>query len=275
MQELLEHDSFNPFPDSSPPGSQHPAPVGQRARLEENKALLPPLEKELALNRHRLAVLAGKFPSEDITLPEFVMSDFVLPSKLPMVVPSELVKNRPDIMASEGLLHAACAKIGVATADMYPSISLSADYGSQTSILKNLFESKKDFWSLGYGVVEPIIDGGARAAKRRGAKAVYEQALAQYKEVVLAAFLNVADTLRAIAADSAILNAQESVRASTQESLELTRNQFDAGAVNYDLVLSVERQYQQALIGKIQAQSARFYDSVALFQALSAGEDLL
>lgn len=247
----------------------------QRARLEENRALLPPLEKTLALNRHRLAVLTGNFPGEENTLPEFTMDDFTLPLELPITMPSVFVRGRPDIMASQGLLHAACAKVGVATADMYPQIVLSAGYGSQTNTVKNLFESNKDVWSLGYAVAGPVLDGGARRARRRAAQAVYVQAGAQYREVVLKAFQDVADTLRSLVADAAALKAQVGAEDATRDSLEMMRKQFAVGAVSYDLVLSADRQYQQALIGRIKAQAQRFYDSSALFQALGAGGESL
>ena len=247
----------------------------QRSRLEEARALLPPLVKALALNRDRLAVLAGKFPSEEGGLPEFTLADFTLPRELPVALPSSFVRSRPDIMAAQALLHSACAKIGVATADLYPQVVLSAGYGSQANAIKNLFTSNKDVWSLGYAVTEPIVDGGARRAKRRGAQAIYDEALAQYREVVLTAFQSVADTLGALQTDAEALSAQAAAESAACDSWEMMRKQFAAGGISYDLVLNADRQRQQALINRIKAQAQRFYDSAALFEALGAGEEPL
>ena len=106
--------------------------LAQRAQLEQTRATLPPLERDLAQTRHRLAVLAGRLPSL-AALPEFELEAITLPQEVPVSVPSSLVRQRPDILASEALLHQASAQVGVATANLYPQITLTGSFGGQSS----------------------------------------------------------------------------------------------------------------------------------------------
>lgn len=241
----------------------------QRTQIAQTRATLPPLEKELSQTRHQLAVLAGRLPSE--ALPEFELTGLQLPQELPVSLPSSLVRQRPDIMASEALLHAASAQVGVATANLYPQITLTGSYGSEANTIGSMFNSSTVIWSLGAGLLQPIFRGGTLTAKRRAAIAAYDQAVAQYRGTVLLAFQNVADVLRALEADARTLRAQADAEAAARDTLELTQKQFQLGAVSYLSLLNAERQYQQVLISLVQAQALRFADTAALFQALGGG----
>jgi NodT family efflux transporter outer membrane factor (OMF) lipoprotein len=243
----------------------------QQTQLAQTRATLPPLDKELAQTRHLMAVLAGKLPNESAEFPEFILDGFQLPAELPLSLPSALVRQRPDIRASEALLHAASAQIGVATANQYPQINLTGSFGSMTTAGNKLGSAGTGVWSLGAGVLQPVFHGGALSAERRAAVAAYDQAMAQYRSVVLQAFQNVADVLRALDADAETLKAQADADESARSTLELTRKQFQLGAVSYLSLLNAERQYQQTRIGLIQAQAARYADTAALFQALGGG----
>lgn len=244
--------------------------LAQRTQLAQVRALLPPLEKDLAQTRHQLAVLAGKLPGEG-GLPEFTLEKIELPVELPVSLPSSLVRQRPDIRASEELLHAACAQVGVATANLYPKITLSGSIGTNAVKIEDLFSTGSSIWSLGAGLLQPIFHGGELNAKRRAAIAAHDQAIAQYRETVLQAFQNVADTLRALDFDAKTLRAQADAEQAARESLEMAQEQFRLGAVNYLVLLNAERDFQQAQSNLIQAQAARFADSAALFQALGGG----
>jgi NodT family efflux transporter outer membrane factor (OMF) lipoprotein len=244
--------------------------LAQRAQLAQTQAALPPLEKQLAQTRHQLAVLAGRLPSE-AALPEFDLSDFYLPEELPVSLPSLLVRQRPDIRAAEEVLHAASAQVGVSTANLYPQITLTGSFGLQASTVGDLLNSSAAIWSLGAGVLQPIFHGGELTAKRRAAIAVYDQALAQYRDTVLQAFQSVADVLRALAGDASTLKAQAEAEAAARDTLDLTEKQFQLGAVGYLSLLNAERQYEQARLGLVQAQAARFADTAALYQALGGG----
>ncbi len=244
--------------------------LAQRAQLAQTKASLPLLGKDLDQIRHRLSVLAGLLPGQ-AGLPEFDLSDFTLPRELPVSLPSSFVRQRPDILASEALLHSASAQVGVATANLYPQITLSGTYGSQAIKAGNLFGANSAFWNLGAGLLQPVFRGGELTAIRRASIAAYDQAEAQYRETVLLAFQDVADVLRALDADAQALKAQAEAETAAKETLDLARIQFELGSVSYLTLLNAQRQEQQARIGLVQAQALRYADTAALFQALGGG----
>jgi NodT family efflux transporter outer membrane factor (OMF) lipoprotein len=215
--------------------------------------------------------MAGKPPGDAAALPEFELTGLKLLRELPVSLPSVLVRQRPDILASEEQLHSASALIGVATANMFPKLTINGNYGSQSTLLGDLFSSGTNIWSIGAGLVQPIFRGGELSAKRRAAIAAYDQAEAQYRATVLSAFQNVADVLRALEKDAETLKAQSDAEAAAAESLGLARNQYELGAVSYLVLLNAERQHQQATLTLAQAQAARFADTAALFQALGGG----
>lgn len=243
----------------------------QQAQLAQTRTTLPPLERELSQARHRLAVLAGQYPAAAAALPRFELSDLQLPLELPVSLPSELVRQRPDIRASEEALHEASARVGVATANLYPKITLTGNYGSQTTTFSDIFASGTSVWGIGAAVLQPIFRGGELTAKRRASLAAYDRAEAQYRATVLQAFQNVADVLRALELDALALKAQSDAERSAREALDLTRKQYGFGGVNYPLLLDAERQYLQARITLAQAQAARLADTAALFQAMGGG----
>jgi len=245
--------------------------LAQQTQVAQTRATVPPLEKELAQARHQLAVLAGKLPSE-ATLPEFELDRLQLPQELPLSLPSSLVRQRPDIRASEELLHQANAQIGVATANMFPQFTLTGSYGVESNKSRDLFSSgAPSVWNLGAALTQPLFHGGELKAKRRAAIAAHDQVAAQYRETVLLAFQNVADVLRALDADARALNAQAEAETAAREALELAQEQFNVGAVSYLSLLNAERQHQQARIGLVQAQATRYADTAALFQSLGGG----
>ncbi len=244
--------------------------LAQNALLAQTQATLPPLEKNLSQIRHALAVLVGALPSE-AHVPHFSLDQLQLPHQLPISLPSELVRQRPDVRASEALLHQASAQIGVATANLLPQFTLNGSYGGQSNHLNNLFKAQNRVWDYGAQVLQPIFRGGTLIAERRAAIAAFEQAKAQYRQTVLQAFQNVADSLRAIEIDAKTLKAQTEAEAAALSTLRLIKQQFHLGAVNYLSLLNAERQYQQARISRIQAEALRYTDTVALFQALGGG----
>lgn len=244
--------------------------LAEETELAEAKAALPGLEGALAQTHHLLAVFAGRLPS-DTGLPEFDLESLQLPQDLPVSVPSSLVRQRPDIRASEAILHQASAEVGVATANLYPQITLSGSGGWESLTLNTLFSAPNEVWSLGGGLLAPIFHGGALRAKRRGAIAAFDAANAQYEQTVLNAFLNVANTLRALDADAQTLQAQAAAESLAHQSLDLVAQQYRLGAVSYLSLLDAQRSYQQTRIGLIEARAARYADTAALFTALGGG----
>jgi len=244
--------------------------LAQQTQLSQTRATLPPLELNLAETRHLLATLVGRFPSE-AGIPEFNLQTLDLPQELPVSLPSSLVRQRPDVLASESLLHQASARVGVATAAMFPQITLSGSYGSEASHTGDLLAAGAGVWRIGAGLLQPLFHGGQLTAQRRAAIAVYDQAAAQYRETVLEAFQNVADVLRALELDANLLKAQAEAEKSARESLDITQKQFEFGAVNYLSLLNAQRQHREAEVFLIVAQARRYADTVALFQALGGG----
>ena len=245
--------------------------LAQRASLAQSRATLPPLEKRLAQTRHLLAVLAGWFPGDAADLPEFHLEGFLLPEELPVSLPSSLVRQRPDIRSSEELLHAASARVGVATADLYPQITLSARFGTETARVSDLFRPGTAVWGIGAGLLQPVFRGGELEATRRAEVAGFDQAAARYRETVLAAFRDVADVLRALEYDALTVKAQGEAEAAARDTLDIAKKQVRYGATSYLSLLDAQRQYHLARILLVQAQAGRFADTAALFQALGGG----
>ena len=243
--------------------------VAVQSQAAQTEATIPPLESALAQARHQLAVLIGRLPSE-ASIPEFNLDTLHLPEDIPVTLPSELVRQRPDIRAAEALLHQASAQIGVATANLYPQITLTGSFGGQSNQLHNLFAGPS-VWSIGAGLLQPLFRGGELQAERRAAIAAYDAAEAQYQQTVLQAFRNVADALRALEGDALTVKAQTEAEALARDRLDLTRKQFELGGTSYLALLDAQRQFSLARVALVRVQSNRYADTAALFQALGGG----
>lgn len=241
-----------------------------RSQLASAEATLPPLRQKVSQADHLLATLAGHAPAE-WSSPQMDMEDIMLPADLPITVPSQLVRRRPDILAAEAQLHSASADIGVATAALFPSFTLNGSYGVENTSFNNLFKNTSSIWSLGSNIVAPLFHGGTLRSKRSAAIEGYNQALATYRQTVLSAFAQVADSLRALEHDAEGLHAQSQALNTAQEALRLVQANYEAGLVNYLQVVIANDQYHQAKIGYLQALAQRFQDTVALFVALGGG----
>jgi len=244
--------------------------VAQRLDLAQTRAALPELRRQLEIVRHRLAVYIGQPPGA-AQLPEFRLADLQLPSELPLTIPSELARKRPDVRAAEALLVEAGARVGVATANLYPQITLSATAGSLASNASDLFASGSGFYVLGASLAQPIFRGGELQAKRRSAIAAYEQAAAAYQEVVLQGFQNVADVLRALEADAQRLQERAEASAQARTYHDIAAGRYEAGGVSYYALLDAQRKLHGTLLERTQAVADRYADSAALLQALGGG----
>jgi NodT family efflux transporter outer membrane factor (OMF) lipoprotein len=244
--------------------------AAQEAQLAQVVATLPPLLKQLAQQRDLLAVLSGGYPNEDL-VEKFELSTLQLPQELPLSLPSKLVEQRPDVLQAEENLHSASALIGVARANRLPSFNLTGDIGSMALAFGNIFSVGNGFRDVGASVTQPVFQGGTLLHKERAARAAYVQADEQYRSTVLTAFQNVADTLHALEQDADGLKAAVAARDAAKVTLDLTTRQMQVGYVSYLALLNAEQSYQQAVINLVQAQSNRYADTVALFQALGGG----
>lgn len=240
-----------------------------QTQVEQTRATVPPLRNKLEQTDHLIAVLLGQAPGAT-DVPRFTLADFNLPQALPMVVPSALVQQRPDIQASQALLHAATAQYGVAVSNLYPQINLSASLGTQALTLGALFGPGSTVWALAGQLAQPLFNAGLKAGAN-AAEASLQAAGANYQQTVLQALRNVADALRALDNDAQTLQAQAAADASAQESLKLVNQQYMLGAASYLQLLTAQQQAQQTRIGLISAQAQRLSDSAALYQAMGGG----
>ncbi len=241
-----------------------------RSLIAANQATLAPLRQQISQTEDLLATLEGVAPSK-ATLPDIDLTALSLPLDLPVSLPSDLVRQRPDILSSEAQLHAASANIGIATAAMFPSVSLSATYGGAGSSFGTLSAANGRFWSVGPSVTIPLFQGGRLWYQRKAAIDAYQAAQATYRQTVLDAFAQVADALKALEHDAEALQAQADAKRAAGEALGLLQVNYRAGLVAYLEVWAADVQFHQATIGYLQAIAQRHQDTVALFVALGGG----
>jgi len=244
--------------------------LSERAQLAQAEATLPPLEKARAQTRNQLMAYLGRLPNADKG-EAADLENLHLPQDLPLSLPSDLVRQRPDIRAAESQLHQASADVGVATANMLPQITLSASGGSQAGNFTQLFTPQTAAYSLAASASGQVFDGGALFHKREATVAALAKADAQYKATVISAFQNVADALQAIKQDAATLRSQAAAEKAAAQSLEVARVQYQAGSTTYTTVLNAEQTLLNARLNRVKAQASRFSDTTALLQALGGG----
>ncbi|MGA7781725.1 MAG: efflux transporter outer membrane subunit [Paraburkholderia sp.] len=238
----------------------------QRTLLAQTRATLPPLSTQLAQADHQLAILIGSAPSEadfhDITL-----DSLHLPSSVPLTLPSTLAHERPDIRASEALLHQASANVGVATANMYPQFAISAGIGSERTRMADVL-SGMNIWNIGLNLTQPLFRGGELHAKKRAAQADYDAALAGYRQTVLQALQQVADALQALNNDARTLSERSDAQREAQASLAIAQAQYAAGGVSQFSLLDTQRSALQTALDQSRVQADRLSDTATLFQSL-------
>jgi NodT family efflux transporter outer membrane factor (OMF) lipoprotein len=244
--------------------------AAQEAQLAQARALLPPLQKQFEQTRDLLRVLVGKFPNQELEQ-TFTLASLTLPQNLPVSLPSRIIEQRPDVRAAEEQLRSANAQVGVAIASMLPQFSITGAVGGGATEFPWMFRSGGPFWDLIAGVAQPLFAGGTLLHTKRAADQALRQAAAQYQETVLTAYQNVADTLHAMLSDADELAAAVAAERAATVTLDLTHEQMQDGFTDYLTDLSAEIAYQQALLTLVQAQSTRFGDTAALFQALGGG----
>ena len=241
--------------------------LSAQTQLASDKTLLPELRQEESSARHALAILIGKLP-EEWSAPELTLSDFTLPGEIAASVPSELVRRRPDILAAEAQLHGASAAIGVATANLYPNITLGGTLTQQALTPGGLFQGAAAAWSIAANLTAPLYDAGRLRAERRAAIDGYQASLADYREVILRSFGQVADGLQALSNDAELFNSQTAAAQTAAASRDLARRSYSVGNSGILDVLDAERATAQAQLGVSRAQAQRLADTARLYMAL-------
>jgi NodT family efflux transporter outer membrane factor (OMF) lipoprotein len=231
-------------------------------------ASLPGLRQQWLATRHALAVLLGRTP--DAAPADLDLASLHVPEQVPVVVPSDLLRARPDIQAAGAALEAAAADVGVATAQMFPSLSLTASMGKGGFSWPAALSGAGALWSIGASLSQPIFHGGALFAQRRAAVDAYDAAVFQYKQTVLAAFQNVADTLAALEHDAQALDAANLAARAARGAFDETAARYRLGAVPVSAARAGEERYRNARLDEIRYMGARLADTASLFQAMGA-----
>jgi NodT family efflux transporter outer membrane factor (OMF) lipoprotein len=244
--------------------------AAQETVLAQAKATLPPLQLQFEQGRDLIRALVGNLPNQDVT-ETFELDALHLPPELPVSLPSKIIEQRPDVRAAEAQLHAANAQVGVAVAAMLPQFSITGSYGGNADQFSWMFRHGGPFWNLVGDVTQPLFQGGTLLHRKRAADQALKQAAAQYQSAVITAYQNVADTLHASLSDADALAANVDAEKAAKVTYDLTRRQMEVGYVNTLILLAAETAYDQALLSRVQAQAARYGDTVALFQALGGG----
>jgi NodT family efflux transporter outer membrane factor (OMF) lipoprotein len=241
----------------------------QRSQLAQTRASLPLLQAQRQQIDHQLAVYTGNPPAQ-ASIPSITLTDLHLPTELPLTLPSAMVRRRPDVRAAEALWHEASANVGVATANLFPKLSISASVASQRTQTTDLVDGL-NVWNVGANLMQPIFHGGELRAQKRSAVAAYEASAAAYQQTVLQALQQVADSLRALEADALTLQARSVAADQAAATYGIVQQRYEAGGVSEFSLLDAQRQQLQTSLDRSRAQADRYTDTAALLQALGGG----
>jgi NodT family efflux transporter outer membrane factor (OMF) lipoprotein len=236
-------------------------------QLATDQALQPAIEQERDVAAHALAVLVGQPPGA-WSAPELNLMNLTRPQAPPVSLPSTLARERPDILAAEAQLRVAAAEVGIATAQLFPDISLSAGISTTGLRIGDLFSPAGLVWSVAAGLTQPIFDAGRRGAQRRAALALFKASAADYQQTVLEAFGQVANILQSLSHDAQLEEAQMRALNTASRAVELERINYQRGGATILDLLDAQRQHQQALLGYIRAEAQRLSNTVELYIAL-------
>lgn len=226
------------------------------------------LEKTRALAENLLGLLVGQ-PGLKIAAGD--LRNLPVPPVPPAGLPSSLLEARPDVRQAETALIAANARIGVAKAALYPSITLTGTFGRESKDLSQLFSAPSAIWSLGAGITQPIFEGGRLRAQVEQVTAQQKQSLESYRKSVQTAFREVNDALVSVRQNTEAEDAYTRAMGAAKRALQLAQARYDAGYSPYLEVLTAQRTANDATVAWVQNRQARLSSSVDLFKALGGG----
>lgn len=241
----------------------------QHTALAQNEATLAPLQKQLEQQKHLIAALVGDSP--DVPQPEFTLDDFTLPTELPLSLPAKLVEQRPDIRTAQANWHAACAQVGVAVANRLPNVQLGATPGFAAASIAQMAAPGYGQWTIAAMVTQPLFDGGLLRHQENATRAAYDQAAAEYRNTLVTALQDVADTLSALRLDATTLSDNAEAATAANDSLRISLAQYKYGAISQIVMLSTQQAHLQTELALAQSRADRLSDTVALFQSLGGG----
>ena len=244
--------------------------LNAQSQFQNDRGEIPQLRQQLAEARHLLATLVGIAPAE-LGPTDFDLDALRIPDPVPVTLPSRLVHKRPDILQAEADLHAATAAIGVATAELYPDITLGATLTQGANGLDSIFSNSTRGFDLFAGLTAPIFHGGTLKANRRAAIDRARAADATYRQTVLDAFRQVADLLQSIENDAQSVSDQREASAVASQSLRLSRRSFEVGNTGILQTLDSARLYQTAQSNLVQARARQMLNVARLYVATAGG----
>ena len=244
--------------------------LNARSQYENDRSEIPQLDQQLGEARHLLATLVGVAPA-DLGPADFDLDALTLPQSIPVTMPSGLVHKRPDILQAEANLHAATAAVGVATARLYPDITLGATLTQGSPDLDDLFSSSRRGFDIFGGLTAPIFHGGTLKAEKRAAADRARATAATYRQTVLDAFRQVANLLQAVESDARSVHNQREAVSVASRSLHLSRRSYEVGNSGILQTLDSERQYQKAMSNLVQARARQFLNVARLYVATAGG----
>lgn len=239
-----------------------------KSEYEQALATIPQIEKQVAFQENGLGVLIGRNPGPIVRGKS--MDELVLPA-VPAGIPSDILTRRPDIRQAEQALVAANARIGVARAQYFPTISLTGLFGWSSSDLSNLFTSAAKVWSWSGNLTAPIFTGGAIMGQEKAAEAIQQQALFNYQRAVQGAFREVEDALVNQKRTREQLAAQKRQVDSLREYARIARLRYENGYTSYIEVLDAERSLFNAELSYAQTQGILFQALINLYKAVGGG----
>jgi NodT family efflux transporter outer membrane factor (OMF) lipoprotein len=238
--------------------------------LEQAEQLTPTLQKQIDAQRDMLAALTGR-PSAAAPTMRIALGDLTLPRELPISLPSNLVRQRPDVLAAEANVHVASAQVGGAIAARLPDFAVTGQLGGASTSLGSLLAPGNIFWFVTGTIAQSVFDAGQRRHRQKAAEAALDQAKEQYRSTVLAALQATADVLHGIVADAEADRHAVAAADAAARLAALARDQSDRGEAGALPLLAAQSALGQAQAALAQARTARYADTVALFQALGGG----
>ncbi len=232
------------------------------------QAQLADLRRMRALAEHQLALLTG---TPELKIAAGDLRQLPLPPVPPAGLPADLIENRPDVREAEQKLIAANANIGVAKTGYYPKFSLTGSLGSESKTLGDLFGSGASTWSIGLGLLMPILDFGRTSARVDQAKALNEQSLIAWQNALQVAYKEVRDALVNLRENGEAETAQKVRVDNAQKALDIANRRYEAGYSGYLDVLDAQRTHNDAMLAMIATRQARLAASVELFKAIGGG----
>jgi len=243
--------------------------------IRQSEASLALLDAKIAAERqnhalleHQLGFLTG---TPDLALPHGTLSQLPVPPTPPAGLPSQLLESRPDIQQAEASLASMQARVALAKAAYFPTISLTGNLGSESTSISDLFSSAANVWSFGLNTTLAIFDAGRNAAREDEAQAKQHEALALYIKSVQTAFQEVSDALSTLDESTAIAKANTTRTEASQKALKLTDDRYQAGYIGYADVLDAQQNVLDAQQDETNATQARLTATVSLFKTLGGG----